>query len=119
MQKEILRLWLLRAKKQIAGQLGFDVETVRRYLAAAKALGVEQAHGLAALDDELVAAVVAATQPSQPLVTQSGHAQADDDPTAATTAQLSSCEQRLWPRTKPSAAPRPTADGAPVRTARG
>jgi transposase len=62
--KEILRLWLLRApKKRIAGQLGFDVKTVRRYLAAAKALGVEQAHGPGALTDELVAAVVAATQP--------------------------------------------------------
>src|SRR5919198_163748 len=63
--KEILRLWLLGVpKKQIAGQLGFDVKTVRRYLRAAKARGVEQTHGLAALDDELVAAVVAATQPA-------------------------------------------------------
>jgi transposase len=63
--KEILRLWLLGVpKKQIAGQLGFDVKTVRRYLAAARARGVESTHGLAALDDELVAAVVAATQPS-------------------------------------------------------
>ncbi len=63
--KEILRLWLLGVpKKQIAGQLGFDVKTVRRYLAAAKARGVEQTHGLAALDDELVAAVVAVTQPA-------------------------------------------------------
>ena len=36
--KEILRLWLLGVpKKQIAGQLGFDVKTVRRYLSAAKA----------------------------------------------------------------------------------
>jgi transposase len=63
--KEILRLWLLGVpKKQIAGQLGFDVKTVRRYLRAAASRGVEQAHGLAALDDELVAAVVEATQPS-------------------------------------------------------
>src|SRR5919198_6225446 len=63
--KEILRLWLLGVpKKQIAGQLGFDVKTVRRYLRAAKARGVEQTHGLAALDDELVAAVVGATQPA-------------------------------------------------------
>ncbi len=60
--KEILRLWLLGVP--IAGQLGFDVKTVRRYLAAAKARGVEQTHGLAALDDELVAAVVAVTQPA-------------------------------------------------------
>jgi hypothetical protein len=40
-------------------------EDVRRYLDAAKARGIEQTHGLAALDDELVAAaaVVAVTQP--------------------------------------------------------
>jgi len=63
--KEVLRLWLLGVpKKQIAEQLGFDVKTVRRYLAAAKVHGVEATHGLGALDDELVAAVVAATQPS-------------------------------------------------------
>src|SRR6266568_8981487 len=62
--KEILRLWLLGIPKRgIAGQLGFDVKTVRRYLAAAKARGVEQAHGLGALDGELVAAVIATTQP--------------------------------------------------------
>ena len=62
--KEILRLWLLGVpKKGIAGQLGFDVKTVRRYLAAAKARGVEQAHGVGALDDELIAAVIEATQP--------------------------------------------------------
>ena len=62
--KEVLRLWLLGVpKKGIAAQLGFDVKTVRRYLAVARARGVEASHGLAALDDELVAAVVAATQP--------------------------------------------------------
>jgi len=61
--KEILRLWLLGVpKKGIAGQLGFDVKTVRRYLAAAKARGVEQGHGLGALDDELVVAVIAMTE---------------------------------------------------------
>lgn len=62
--KEILRLWLLGvAKKRIAHQLGFDVKTVRRYLKAARAQGVEAAYGLPALTDELVAAVVAAVQP--------------------------------------------------------
>src|SRR5512142_2017047 len=62
--KEVLRLWLLGVpKKGIAAQLGFDVKTVRRYLAVARGRGVDQAHGLAALDDDLVAAVVAATQP--------------------------------------------------------
>jgi transposase len=62
--KEILRLWLLGVpKKQIAGQLGFDVKTVRRYLSAAKARGVDQSHGPGALDDDLVTAVMAVTQP--------------------------------------------------------
>ena len=63
--KEILRLWLGGVpKKRIAQQLGFDVKTVRRYLGAARERGVEPAHGLAALDDDLVAAVVKATQPA-------------------------------------------------------
>lgn len=63
--KEVLRLWLMGVpKKGIAKQLGFDVKTVRRYLGAARALGVEPSHGLAALDDALVATVVAATQPA-------------------------------------------------------
>jgi DNA-binding NarL/FixJ family response regulator len=49
--KEVLRLWLLGVpKKRIAQQLGFDVKTVRRYLGVAKRHGVDQAHGLAALD---------------------------------------------------------------------
>ncbi|MFT3914862.1 MAG: hypothetical protein QM704_12345 [Anaeromyxobacteraceae bacterium] len=62
--KEILRLWLTGVpKRRIALQLGLDVKTVRRYLAAARARGVEPAHGLAALDDALVEAVLAATQP--------------------------------------------------------
>ena len=40
--KEILRLWLLGVpKRRVAQQLGLDVKTVRRYLAAARARGVE------------------------------------------------------------------------------
>ena len=63
--KEILRQWLAGVpKRRIAQQLGLDVKTVRRYLAAAKACGVEQAHGAVALTDELVAAVLTATQPA-------------------------------------------------------
>ena len=63
--KEILRLWLAGApKKRVAQQLGFDVKTVRRYLAAAKARGLEQAQGVEALTDDLVAAVLAETQPA-------------------------------------------------------
>ena len=62
--KEVLRLWLLGVpKKGIARQLGFDVKTVRRYLGAARAQGVEAGHGVGALDDALVAAVLTATQP--------------------------------------------------------
>ena len=62
--KEVLRLWLLGVpKKRIAQQLGFDVKTVRRYLAAARARARSRRTGVGALDDELVAAVVAATQP--------------------------------------------------------
>ena len=63
--KEILRQWLAGVpKRRIAQQLGLDVKTVRRYLAAARARGVEQAHGAVALTDELVAAVITATQPA-------------------------------------------------------
>ncbi len=62
--KEVLRLWLLGVpKRRIAQQPGFDVKTMRRYVAVARGRGVDQVHGLAALDDGLVAAVVAATQP--------------------------------------------------------
>ena len=61
--KEILRLWLMGVpKKRVAHQLGLDVKTVRRYLAAARARGAEPGQGAAALDDDLVAGVVAATQ---------------------------------------------------------
>lgn len=62
--KEILRLWLLGVpRKRIAQQLGFDVKTVRRYLGAARARGLDASQGVAALTDELVSAVLAAVQP--------------------------------------------------------
>ncbi len=58
--KEVLRLWLAGApKKRIAVQLGFDVKTVRRYVSAAVERGLAPG---AALDDAVVAEVVAATQ---------------------------------------------------------
>lgn len=64
--KEILRLWLMGvSKKHIAQQLGFDVKTVRRYLAIARAQGLEQGQGLAGLNDDLVAAVAAVAQPAK------------------------------------------------------
>ena len=70
--KEVLRLWLLGIpKKRIAKQLGFDVKTVRRYLAAARAHGADAGHGIGALDDALVAhlhgSVASATGKSVPV----------------------------------------------------
>ena len=58
--KEVLRLWLAGAeKKRIAAQLGLDLKTVRRYVAAARGLRA-RARAAGALTDEQVAAVVAA-----------------------------------------------------------
>jgi hypothetical protein len=62
--KEVLRLWVIGfGKKRIAVQLGFDVKTVRRYIAAAQAHGLVREHGPGALKDELVAAVMAEVRP--------------------------------------------------------
>lgn len=61
--KEVLRLWRAgTAKKRIAGQLGLDIKTVRRYLRVAQGCGPWPA-GDAPLDEAQVAAVVAALQP--------------------------------------------------------
>src|SRR3954471_17635007 len=60
--KEILRLWLAGfSKRQISAQLGFDVKTVRRYVAAAEAAGLTRAGGV--LDDSLVASILTTTRP--------------------------------------------------------
>jgi transposase len=62
--KEVLRLWLGGvAHKRIAAQLGLNVKTVRRYVAAGQACGVTRENGPEALDDELIAAVVSRVQP--------------------------------------------------------
>jgi transposase len=62
--KEVLRLWLGgAAHKRIAAQLGLNVKTVRRYVAAAQASGVVRESGLEALDDGLIAAVVSRVPP--------------------------------------------------------
>jgi transposase len=62
--KEVLRLWLGgTARKRIAAQLGLNVKTVRRYIAAAEASGVAQEVGPEALPDDLIAAVVSRVQP--------------------------------------------------------
>ena len=60
--KEVLRLWRAGVKKKrIAAQLSLDVKTVRRYVAAAEGCGLGP--GPAPLDDEQVAAVLAALSP--------------------------------------------------------
>lgn len=57
--KEVLRLWVAgTGKKRIAAQLGIDVKTVRRYTRAALAVGVRQGETVAALTEEVVAAVL-------------------------------------------------------------
>ena len=62
--KEVLRLWLSGVpKRQVAAQLGLDVKTVRRYLAAAQACGLTREEGAGALDEALVASVLAAVRP--------------------------------------------------------
>jgi hypothetical protein len=62
--KEVLRLWLAGIpKRRIAVQLGLDVKTVRRYLAAAQASGLAREQGVEALDDVVVASVLAAIRP--------------------------------------------------------
>ena len=62
--KEVLRLWLAGVrKKRIAAQLGLNIKTVRRYLRAAQAHGLNPAARPDPLDDGLLAAVVSAVQP--------------------------------------------------------
>jgi transposase len=57
--KEVLRLWRSGAgKKRIAAELGLDVKTVRRYVRAAVACGLEP--GPLPLTDEQLAEVIAA-----------------------------------------------------------
>jgi len=59
--KEVLRLWLGEmGKRRIATQLGIDAKTVRGYIEAARALGLERTAGKAALTEELVGQVIAA-----------------------------------------------------------
>lgn len=58
--KEVLRLWLGDVgKKRIAARLGLDPKTVRGYIGAARALGLQREAGGTALSDELVGQVLA------------------------------------------------------------
>jgi len=59
--KELLRLWLDgMAIKTIAGYLGLDPKTVRRYIRVGREQGLSPERGPAALTDEAVIAVIAA-----------------------------------------------------------
>jgi transposase len=58
--KEVLRQWLAGAgNKRIAARVGVDVKTVRRYVSAARALGLEREQGEAALTEELLTTLLA------------------------------------------------------------
>ena len=60
--REVLRQWLAGiANKRIAGGLGLDVKTVRRYLAAAKSAGLVM--GAEAVSEELLLAVMERIRP--------------------------------------------------------
>jgi len=62
--KEVLRQWLSGVpNKRIAVQLGFDVKTVRRYIAAARRRGVHHDQGSEVLDDSLMADLVGELRP--------------------------------------------------------
>src|SRR3954471_10415495 len=57
--KEILRLWLEgRSLREVSRLAAADRKTVRRYVEAAQAAGVDRDDGPAALSDELLAAVI-------------------------------------------------------------
>jgi hypothetical protein len=63
--KEGLRLRLGGVrKKRIAAQLGLDVKTVRRYVAAAEASGLTREAGLDGLTEARLAAVIGTVQPA-------------------------------------------------------
>jgi transposase len=65
--REVLRGWLEGAGlRTVAERAGVDRKTARRYVAAAEAAGLSRDAGLAAVDEELVAVVVAAVRPARP-----------------------------------------------------
>ena len=71
--REVLRGWLEGAGlRTVAERSGVDRKTARRYVEAAQAAGLARDAGFAAVDDELVGAVIAAVRPARP----DGHGQA-------------------------------------------
>lgn len=65
--REVLRSWLEGAGlRTVAERAGVDRKTARRYVQAAVAAGLDRSAGFAAVDDELVGAVVSAVRPARP-----------------------------------------------------
>jgi transposase len=65
--KEILRLWLDgRSLREVTRLAAADRKTVRRYIEAAKAAGLDRDDGPGQLGDELLGAVIAAVRPDRP-----------------------------------------------------
>jgi transposase len=65
--REVLRVWLSGAGfRRVAALAGVDRKTVRRYVAAAVAAGLDRECGVDQLTDELIGAVVAAVRPDRP-----------------------------------------------------
>ena len=64
---EVLRCWLSGAGfRRVAALAGVDRKTVRRYVAAAEAAGLDRDGGVDQLTDELIGQVVAAVRPDRP-----------------------------------------------------
>ncbi len=65
--KEILRLWLDgRSLREVTRLAAADRKTVRRYIEAAQAAGLDRDDGPGQLGDELLGAVIAAVRPDRP-----------------------------------------------------
>ncbi len=65
--KEVLRLWVRgRGYRTVSRRTSVDRKTVRRYVEAAQVLGLSRDEASRALDDDLVAEVVAAVRPGGP-----------------------------------------------------
>jgi len=64
---EVLRCWLWGAGyRRVSALAGVDRKTVRRYVDAAVAAGLDREGGVEQLTDELIGAVVAAVRPDRP-----------------------------------------------------
>lgn len=70
--REILRLWLDgRSLREVSRLSTVDRKTVRRYVEAAQACGVDRTEGVGQLTDELVGSVVGVVRPDRPRSTGS------------------------------------------------